>query len=124
MVKATRFSYGNRLIKLKSVLLSYTKLIFYNFTTRFSSGVHTIFNIERKINDVFVLPFRYYHYTKVFLFTLGLIIMFACILRFTVRGKGRLSPADPTKHLVIKGLYKYSRNPTCILTNPDYFASG
>ena len=26
-------------------------------------------------------------------------------------GKGTLSPADPTKRLVITGLYKYTRNP-------------
>jgi protein-S-isoprenylcysteine O-methyltransferase Ste14 len=26
-------------------------------------------------------------------------------------GKGTLSPADPTKKLVVKGLYRFSRNP-------------
>jgi protein-S-isoprenylcysteine O-methyltransferase Ste14 len=26
-------------------------------------------------------------------------------------GKGTLSPFDPTRHLVIKGLYRYVRNP-------------
>ena len=41
----------------------------------------------------------------------GLIILFACIYRFARFGKGTLSPADPTKNLVISGLYRYSRNP-------------
>ncbi len=41
----------------------------------------------------------------------GLIIMIACILRFAYEGKGTLSPLDPTKRLVVKGLYRYSRNP-------------
>ena len=37
--------------------------------------------------------------------------MFDCIIRFAVEGRGTLSPADPTKKLVISGLYKFSRNP-------------
>ena len=37
--------------------------------------------------------------------------MFHCIIRFAVEGRGTLSPADPTKKLVIKGLYGFSRNP-------------
>lgn len=41
----------------------------------------------------------------------GLIIMLMCINRFTLEGEGTLSPADPTKQLVINGLYQYSRNP-------------
>jgi protein-S-isoprenylcysteine O-methyltransferase Ste14 len=48
----------------------------------------------------------------------GLIIMIAgfsilmrCILQFPTEGKGTISPLDPTKKLVIRGLYKYSRNP-------------
>ncbi len=41
----------------------------------------------------------------------GFSIMIICILRFATEGKGTLSPIDPTKKLVIKGLYKYSRNP-------------
>ncbi len=41
----------------------------------------------------------------------GFCIMLICIMRFATEGKGTLSPADPTKKLVVKGLYKYSRNP-------------
>jgi protein-S-isoprenylcysteine O-methyltransferase Ste14 len=41
----------------------------------------------------------------------GLIVMLACIKRFVTEGKGTLSPADPTKQLVINGLYRHSRNP-------------
>ena len=49
-----------------------------------------------------------------FLFVAGLCIMTACIVSFAVKGKGTLSPADPTKYLVITGLYRYSRNPMYI----------
>lgn len=41
----------------------------------------------------------------------GSMIMIACILRFAYEGKGTLSPLDPTKRLVVRGLYRYSRNP-------------
>src|SRR6476660_9508081 len=34
-----------------------------------------------------------------------------CIFKFATDGRRTLSPADPTTRLVIKGLYKYSRNP-------------
>ncbi|MGC4035157.1 MAG: isoprenylcysteine carboxylmethyltransferase family protein [Chitinophagaceae bacterium] len=44
----------------------------------------------------------------------GLVIMVSCIMNFAIKGKGTLSPADPTKELVVTGLYKYSRNPMYI----------
>jgi protein-S-isoprenylcysteine O-methyltransferase Ste14 len=42
---------------------------------------------------------------------IGFTIMMICIINFATRGQGTLSPADPTKKLVINGLYKCSRNP-------------
>src|SRR5689334_13727701 len=54
---------------------------------------------------------RFYQYAGAFLFVVGLAIMLHCIINFAVNGRGTLSPADPTKKLVITGLYKYSRNP-------------
>jgi protein-S-isoprenylcysteine O-methyltransferase Ste14 len=55
--------------------------------------------------------FQILQYTGIFLFVIGFLIMMNCILNFAIHGKGTLSPADPTKQLVIAGLYKYSRNP-------------
>lgn len=51
------------------------------------------------------------HYLGLLLITAGLIILLHCIIRFASEGRGTLSPIDPTKRLVLKGLYKYSRNP-------------
>jgi protein-S-isoprenylcysteine O-methyltransferase Ste14 len=41
----------------------------------------------------------------------GIVVCMICIIQFAVDGKGTLSPLYPTKSLVIKGFYKYSRNP-------------
>ncbi|MFN2440899.1 MAG: isoprenylcysteine carboxylmethyltransferase family protein [Chitinophagaceae bacterium] len=56
-------------------------------------------------------PLQFYHYTGAIIFIIGFAIMLRCIISFAVEGRGTLSPADPTKKLVITGLYKYSRNP-------------
>jgi protein-S-isoprenylcysteine O-methyltransferase Ste14 len=45
------------------------------------------------------------------LIALGAALLLACIYEFAARGKGTLSPADPPKELVVKGLYRYVRNP-------------
>ncbi len=44
----------------------------------------------------------------------GFCVMLHCISYFAVKGRGTLSPADPTKKLVTSGLYRYSRNPMYI----------
>lgn len=45
------------------------------------------------------------------IFVIGTTIMFLCIGSFAVKGRGTLSPIDPTQKLVITGLYRFSRNP-------------
>lgn len=45
------------------------------------------------------------------LMIVGASVLLRCVLRFATEGKGTISPIDPTKKLIIKGLYKYSRNP-------------
>lgn len=43
--------------------------------------------------------------------TLGAAIYFWCLWDFAVRGRGTPAPVDAPKHLVVRGLYKYVRNP-------------
>ena len=50
-------------------------------------------------------------YLGILLIIIGLSITLYCVYRFIVDGRGTLSPAHRTKALVVKGLYKYSRNP-------------
>ena len=35
----------------------------------------------------------------------------ACVVEFARSGRGTLSPVDPPRHLVVRGLYRYVRNP-------------
>lgn len=51
----------------------------------------------------------------------GLPVLFRCIWDFAVAGHGTLAPVDPPKELVVRGLYRYVRNPMyvgvlCILS--------
>ena len=41
----------------------------------------------------------------------GAALLAACIWEFARRGRGTLSPVDPPKQLVVRGLYRYVRNP-------------
>ena len=69
---------------------------------------------KAKVQQAFTDAFQLHYYIGIVIFFVGLVIMINCIIRFAIEGKGTLSPADPTKHLVVKGLYRYSRNPMYI----------
>jgi protein-S-isoprenylcysteine O-methyltransferase Ste14 len=43
--------------------------------------------------------------------TTGALMLLWCIVDFARFGRGTLAPVDPPKHLVIRGLYRYVRNP-------------
>lgn len=42
---------------------------------------------------------------------LGVVLLAACIVEFARSGRGTLSPIDPPRQLVVRGLYRYVRNP-------------
>jgi len=41
----------------------------------------------------------------------GIILLAVCIVEFARIGRGTLSPVDPPRVLVVRGLYRYVRNP-------------
>jgi protein-S-isoprenylcysteine O-methyltransferase Ste14 len=42
---------------------------------------------------------------------LGVVLLAACVVEFARTGGGTLSPLDPPRQLVARGLYRYVRNP-------------
>jgi protein-S-isoprenylcysteine O-methyltransferase Ste14 len=45
------------------------------------------------------------------LMIVGTTLLLWCVREFYVAGKGTLAPWRPPRHLVVSGLYRYSRNP-------------
>ena len=60
---------------------------------------------------------------------LGAAVLIRCIRDFAVSGRGTLAPIDPPSRLVVRGLYRYVRNPmyvgcvTMLLGEAFLFAS-
>lgn len=67
--------------------------------------------LGNKVNELYIQPCQFSHYAELIVFVIGFVIMLIWITSFAVIGRGTLSPADPTKKLVITGLYRFSRNP-------------
>ena len=62
----------------------------------------------------FPTPFHFLQIPGILFFIPGITILINCITRFAFEGRGTLAPIDPTRKLVVGGLYRYSRNPMYI----------
>ncbi len=51
------------------------------------------------------------HWAGLLGMAVGTVLLAVCILEFARRGRGTLSPVDPPRTLVIRGPYRYVRNP-------------
>ena len=51
------------------------------------------------------------HLAGIVCISVGVVLLAACILEFARSGRGTLSPVDPPRRLVVRGLYRYVRNP-------------
>ena len=51
------------------------------------------------------------HLLALVLILFGIVLLAACIWQFAHSGRGTLSPVDPPRQLVVRGLYQYVRNP-------------
>lgn len=67
--------------------------------------------IRNRLSPILSGRFSLLDYFGLVLILLGLLIALYCVYRFIIDGLGTLSPVHRTKALVVKGLYKYSRNP-------------
>jgi protein-S-isoprenylcysteine O-methyltransferase Ste14 len=56
-------------------------------------------------------PPRRFDPVSLFLLLPGIASLLACVWSFYVEGRGTLAPWSPPRHLVVRGLYRYSRNP-------------
>jgi protein-S-isoprenylcysteine O-methyltransferase Ste14 len=75
------------------------------------AGLIPLWITDVRINNIFHEVWQLHHYIGTIVFLIGFVIMLWCIISFAVKGRGTLSPVDPTKKLVISGLYCFSRNP-------------
>jgi len=57
------------------------------------------------------LPLGDFRYTGILAILIGASIYLWCARDFTFAGKGTPAPIDPPKELVVRGLYRYVRNP-------------
>lgn len=67
--------------------------------------------LKQKAIEIINSSFTWFQYSGALFFIIGLLVTLVCILSLAFLGRGTLSPAYPTKQLVVKGLYRYSRNP-------------
>ena len=63
------------------------------------------------LNRVQLDPSNPVHVVGLICMTLGALLLAACIVEFARSGRGTLSPLDPPRRLVVRGLYRYVRNP-------------
>jgi protein-S-isoprenylcysteine O-methyltransferase Ste14 len=75
------------------------------------AGLIPFLIVRDDLTHILAQPPTVLQYSGALLFLIGTFIMIHCIIKFAIDGRGTLSPADPTKYLVISGLYRYSRNP-------------
>lgn len=89
-------------------------LIFTILQPGLVAGLFPYLILGSRVKQIFSQYFRLPQYFGSIIFFIGLIIMIKTILQFAFEGEGTLSPADPTRRLVVRGLYQYSRNPMYI----------
>ncbi|HEU5304383.1 MAG TPA: isoprenylcysteine carboxylmethyltransferase family protein [Gemmatimonadales bacterium] len=63
------------------------------------------------LRDVVLDLHRPLHWVALLSIGAGTVLLAVCILEFARSGRGTLSPVDPPRTLVVRGPYRYVRNP-------------
>jgi protein-S-isoprenylcysteine O-methyltransferase Ste14 len=63
------------------------------------------------LGEVRIDPFHPRQALGILCIAAGVALLATCIFEFARSGRGTLSPVDPPKQLVVRGLYRYVRNP-------------
>jgi len=91
--------------------LFFKNLFFFIIHPGLVTGLIPYWILGERLKEQSNPPFQTYQFPGMVVFLIGLVILSHCIFRFATEGRGTLSPVVPTKELVIKGLYRFSRNP-------------
>jgi protein-S-isoprenylcysteine O-methyltransferase Ste14 len=67
--------------------------------------------ILRKSHHAVVPELSFITVVALILLLIGMAFLIRCIYEFALHGKGTLAPIDPPTILVVKGIYRYTRNP-------------
>lgn len=86
-------------------------IIFFILQPGLVVGLIPYLLIRHNLPSILSESFTVLDYLGLVFIVLGLLIAIYCVYRFIIDGLGTLSPVHRTKALVVKGLYKYSRNP-------------
>ena len=86
-------------------------IIFFILQPGIVVGLIPYMLVRYRLHSILNADFNTMCYLGLIAMLLGLVVILYCVYRFIVDGRGTLSPAHRTKALVVKGLYKYSRNP-------------
>lgn len=107
-----RFSLFTNTVYMASLII---RNLFYTFLQPGTVvGLIPYLIVRGRLEDVFNEKWSLLQNISLIAFVIGLIIMLWCIWDFANKGRGTISPADPTKQLITSGLYRYSRNPMYI----------
>lgn len=63
------------------------------------------------VGSVVLDPTNPLHWAGLLGIVAGVVLLGACVWEFARTGRGTLSPLDPPRVLVVRGLYRYVRNP-------------
>jgi len=77
-------------------------------------AVYVPYQIIRRQHDSMALSWEPSELLSGMIIFAGSLIYFRCLWDFAVTGRGTPAPIDAPKYLVVKGLYRYVRNPMYI----------